>query len=44
MECSRIKSNIKKEGFKIFLDKENLDILCLNETKVDEDVIIKNNL
>ena len=39
-----LRAILKKDEFKIFLDKENPDILCLNETKVDEDVIIKNNL
>ena len=38
-----LRAILKKDNFKEFLTKENPDILCLNETKIDDDLILKNN-
>lgn len=38
-----LRAVLKKPGWKEFIDAENPDILCLNETKVDESTIEKNN-
>lgn len=38
-----LRAVLKKPGWKEFIDAENPDILCLNETKVDENTIEKNN-
>lgn len=39
-----LRAVLKKDEFKVFIEKEKPDILCFNETKVDEEVIVKNNL
>ena len=38
-----LRSVIKKEGWSKFLKQENIDILCLNETKIDENILEKEN-
>ena len=38
-----LRAILKKDHFKEFLTKEKPDILCLNETKIDDDLIQKNN-
>lgn len=39
-----LRAILKKDNFTNFIKKENPDILCLNETKINEDLLQNNNI
>lgn len=35
---------LKRDDLKTYIEKEDLDVLCLNETKIDKDTFIRDKV